>query len=59
MKRVLATLLFVVLHICYYLLFRTFLHGTSFAVAVYFCTVVTFVILDGFLLKTRGGNREK
>lgn len=51
MKRLLATLLFVALHICYYLLFRMFLHGSAFAIAVYSCTVITFVLLDGWLLK--------
>lgn len=58
MKRLLATLIFVALHIGYYLLFRSFLHGTVFAIAVYSCTVITFVLLDGWLLK-RGGKRGK
>lgn len=55
MKRFLATLLFVALHIIYYLVFSSFLTGKVMALTVYGCTVITFVILDGILM--RGGKR--
>ena len=56
-NRILATVLFIVLHVLYYLLFRSFLSGTSFVLAVYGCTLITFVILDGFLLKLKHNKR--
>lgn len=56
-NRLIATLLFIVLHVAYYLLFKSFLTGTKFVLAVYACTLVTFVIMDGFLLKFRRKKR--
>lgn len=58
MKRVFATLVFFLTHIAYYLIFSQFLSGKWLAIMVYSFTVVTFVILDGFLMKV-GGRREK
>lgn len=51
MKRLLATLIFVALHIGYYLLFSSFLTGKAMVLTVYGATVLTFVILDGYLIK--------
>lgn len=50
-KRLLATFIFVALHIAYYLLFSSFLSGKTMVLLVYGCTVLTFVILDGYLLR--------
>lgn len=50
-KRLLATIVFVALHIGYYLLFSSFLTGTAMVLCVYGCTVLTFVIIDGYLIK--------
>lgn len=59
MKRLLATLIFVITHIVYYLVFSQFLSGKSMAIAVYACTVITFVLLDGLLLAKRGVKCDK
>lgn len=50
-KRFFATLIFVALHIGYYLLFSSFLTGSVMVLSVYGCTVLTFVIIDGYLIK--------
>lgn len=52
-KRLLATLIFVALHIVYYLLFSSFLTGKVMVLLVYACTVLTFVVIDGYLLMGR------
>lgn len=56
MKRILATLIFIALHVVYYLIFSLFLEGKIFALVVYGCTVITFVLIDGWLIK--GMNRN-
>lgn len=58
LNRIFATIIFVVLHILFYVIFKQFLTGTAFAMAVYGCTLVTFVILDAFLIKLKRGKQK-
>ena len=57
LNRIIAIVVFVLCHILYYLVFRSFLSGVPFALAVYGCTLVTFVILDVFLVRLKHSKR--
>lgn len=57
-KRIFATLLFIALHSGFYLLFRDFLHGSAFSIALYGCTALTFVIIRSLFFKNRGRKHE-
>lgn len=57
-KRIFATLLFIALHSGFYLLFRGHLQGSAFALALYGCTVLSFVIIRTLFFKNRGRKHE-
>ena len=57
LNRIIATVVCILLHVVFYVIFKNFLSGTAFVMTVYACTLITFVIIDGFLLKLRHKKR--
>lgn len=63
LNRIIATAVFILLHVVFYVILKNFLSGTAFVLSVYACTLITFVIIDGFLLKLKhkkmGGKHDE
>lgn len=57
LNRIIATVVFILLHVLFYVVLKNFLSGTTFVLSVYACTLITFVIIDGFLLKLKHKKR--